>query len=247
MKFIAAMQPTFIPWVGYFAMLDTVDEFIFLDDVQFTKPSWQMRNFLRGPDGPVLLSLSVARKPSKPLICNTHLAKNGFEIKIMRTVETLFKTAQFADYAVNVVAEAFATCEDNLSILNCNIIKRISKLVGINTPTHLSTELPVRPSEKSMRLLDLARYFKADCYLSPVGSLDYLRDSNHFETSEVMLQFFNYVHPHYPQGGEEFLSHMSALEALAHIGPGEFLATIRQGVNSPLTMQEVLESAHEKL
>lgn len=247
MKFMAAMQPTFMPWIGYFAMLDTVDEFIFLDDVQFTKRSWQMRNFLKGPEGPILLSLSVAGKPSRPLICDTRLSESGFEIKIMRTIETLFKTAQFADYAVNIVSSAFATCGGNLSVLNCNIIRKISKLVGINTPTHLSSKLPVGPREKSMRLLDLARYFKADCYLSPVGSLDYLRDSNHFETSEVMLQFFNYVHPHYPQGGGEFLSHMSALEALAHIGPGEFLATIRQGVNSPLTMQEVLESTHEKL
>ena len=247
MKFIAAMQPTFIPWIGYFAMLDAVDEFIFLDDVQFTKRSWQMRNFLKGSDGPVLLSLSVSGKPTRPLIKDTRLSEGGFESKILRTIATLCKTAQFGDYAVDIVSEAFSTCEGSLSVLNCTIIKKISEVVGINTPIHLASKLPVEPGEKSMRLLNFGQYFAADCYLSPVGSMNYLRDSNHFDVSKVLLRFFNYTHPSYPQGYGEFLSHMSALDALAQVGPERFLSLIRQGVNAPLTMQEVLESAHEKL
>ena len=208
MKSVAIMQPTFMPWIGYFALLDAVDVFIFLDNVQFTKPSWQMRNFLSGTDGPVLLSLSIARKPSKPLICDTRLAENGFEVKL---------------------------------------IKKIAEVVGIDTATYLESELPVAMAEKSMRILKLTEYFDGDFYISPIGSMDYLSDSNHFDTSNIRLRFFNYEHPSYPQGNNEFLSHMSALEAFATVGPDYFLSLIRKGVNAPLTMQEVLESAHEKL
>ena len=38
------MQPTFMPWTGYFHMIKNSDLFIFLDDVQFNKRSWQQRN-----------------------------------------------------------------------------------------------------------------------------------------------------------------------------------------------------------
>ena len=47
MKTVAIMQPTFLPWVGYFAMLDRVDEFVFLDSVQFARRSWQQRNKIK--------------------------------------------------------------------------------------------------------------------------------------------------------------------------------------------------------
>ena len=247
MKLVAVMQPTFIPWIGYFALLDAVDVFIFLDKVQFTKPSWQMRNFMRGPNGPVLISLNIQRKPSKPLICDTHLANNGFEVKLLKKIEMLIKTKPFSDHAMNILSEAFLTCEGKLSVLNRTIINKIASAVGIHTPTHLESELPVRETEKSMRILKITEHFNGSCYLSPIGSKEYLQVSNPFAKSDVSLRFFNYVHPSYPQGKEGFLSHMSALEAFATVGPDKFLSLIRQGVNPPLAIQELSDGTNEKI
>ena len=56
---IAIMQPTYIPWCGYFALLDFVDFFVFLDSVQFAKRSWQQRNQIKTLDGPKWLSIPV--------------------------------------------------------------------------------------------------------------------------------------------------------------------------------------------
>ena len=50
-KTIAIMQPTFLPWLGYFYMIDKADEFVFLDNVQFDKRSWQQRNKIKTPNG----------------------------------------------------------------------------------------------------------------------------------------------------------------------------------------------------
>ena len=38
------MQPTFLPWLGYFQLINSVDKFVFLDDVQYSKGSWHNRN-----------------------------------------------------------------------------------------------------------------------------------------------------------------------------------------------------------
>ena len=53
MKKVAIMQPTFLPWIGYFSLIDKVDEFIFLDNVQFDKRSWQQRNKIKTKTGAV--------------------------------------------------------------------------------------------------------------------------------------------------------------------------------------------------
>ena len=44
-------QPTFFPWLGYFDMIDQVDKFIILDDVDFSYQSWQHRNNFKTPNG----------------------------------------------------------------------------------------------------------------------------------------------------------------------------------------------------
>ena len=40
----AIMQPHFFPWSGYFNLISNVDKFVFLDDAQYSKSSWQSRN-----------------------------------------------------------------------------------------------------------------------------------------------------------------------------------------------------------
>ena len=49
------MQPTFMPWIGYFSMMKKVDKFVLLDDVQFDRRSWQQRNRILTKEGPIWL------------------------------------------------------------------------------------------------------------------------------------------------------------------------------------------------
>ena len=247
MKYVSVMQPTFLPWLGYFALLDSVDTFIYLDDVQFEKRGWQMRNFIKGANGPVMLSLNVKSKPSRPLICDTQLADTGFEIKLLRTIENLLRPAPFSDQAINLVKESFEISGGSLSFLNRTIIKKISDLVGINTPTYLASELKLDKSEKAIRHLNFTKYFDGDCYLSALWSAEYINESNPFLLSEVKLRFIKYVHPTYDQIGPKFLSHMSAIEALANVGADDFLSLIRTGIKKPMTLDEVFEGSNEKI
>ena len=59
---LAISQPTFLPWAGYFALIDHVDEFIYLDNVQFTKRSWMQRNKIKSNDKELYLTISVNSK-----------------------------------------------------------------------------------------------------------------------------------------------------------------------------------------
>src|SRR3954471_6587239 len=56
---VAIMQPTYLPWLGLFDLMDQVDELVLLDSVQFERHSWQHRNRIRGANGEILLTVPV--------------------------------------------------------------------------------------------------------------------------------------------------------------------------------------------
>jgi len=68
---IAIAQPTYLPWLGYFDLIDQVERFVVLDSVQFEKQSWQQRNRIKTPTGLQLISKMLithaTRKPQTNL------------------------------------------------------------------------------------------------------------------------------------------------------------------------------------
>ncbi|MEP3299044.1 MAG: WbqC family protein [Pseudoruegeria sp.] len=239
MSTLAIMQPTFLPWLGYFALIDQSDRFVFLDDVQFSKQSWQSRNRIKGPQDPILLSLGVARKPSKPLIKDVKLATTGFEIKLLKTVQANLGHAPYFDVVQSILQRAFDASGGSLSLLNRTITTQIASRCGLETEFSLASKANIEGGEKADRLLEFCTHFKVTDYLSPVGSYDYLAEHNPFEGSRVNLGFQNFNHPEYPQNFGAFQSHMAAIDALAHVGPKEFLPLIRSGISSPLSIEEL--------
>lgn len=240
MTSVAIMQPTFLPWLGYFALIDSVDHFVFLDDVQLSKQSWQTRNRIKGPDGPVMLSLGIARKPSKPLICEARLAETGFEATLLKTVAANLGRAPHFDVVQEVLNRAFERSGGGVAPLNIAIISEIADLSGIATPLYRSSDLKVQSTgTRSGRLIAICDHFRANTYLSPVGAHDYLTEEDEFADSATALRFLNYDHPTYPQLFGEFESHLAAIDALAHVGPDGFLDLVRSGIRPALTADEV--------
>ena len=191
MSKLAIMQPTFLPWLGYFALIDYVDTFVFLDDAQFSRQSWQNRNRLNTANGPILLSLPVARKPSKPLIKDALVAGEDNAKTIAAMLRRFLAAAPYREQVIDLVEHAFAKSGDRLADLNIAIIEQICLQIGISTALIRSSDIPVGRSSRSRRLLEIARHFEAEQYVSPPGSLDYLRAEDPFESSELDLLFFN--------------------------------------------------------
>ena len=80
---IAISQPTFFPWQGYFALIDFVDEFIFLDNVQFDKRSWQQRNYIKLNNNRHLMTI--------PVISKNKFTQKIFEVEIDYSNFKIFK------------------------------------------------------------------------------------------------------------------------------------------------------------
>ena len=231
-KFAAIMQPTFLPWVGYFALMDNVDLFVLLDDVQFDKRSWQQRNRILTAQGPLWLTIPVLTKGRRDqTIRDVEILSDGkFPSGLLRTVELNYAKAPYFDRYFPAFEGILQAHAERLCALNTALIVWMAEAFGIKTPIVNASDTPVA-SAKAERLADLCRAHTVSHYISPPGSKAYLDESDAFDEAAIALSYFHYVHPEYEQGGKAFEPYMSALDLLFHKGP-DSLAILRSGVRS---------------
>ena len=221
-KKIAIMQPTFLPWLGYFSLIDYVDEFIFLDHVQFEKRSWQQRNRIRTYGEEIWLSVPVYTKgKQKQSIKDAEIMYEGKRsplTKIMTSIELNYKKAPFfKDYADDLII-LFNQKPEYISNLNENIIRWVCKKLLINTPLVKSSNLNVSGAKADL-LVDICNVQNASHYISPPGSKVYIDETDAFELSQIPVSYFYYNHPKYFQLHGDFVPYMCILDLLFNVGP----------------------------
>ena len=188
----AIMQPSFIPWPGWFSLLIDSDYFIILDDVQFSKQSWHQRNYLKNPKGELnLLTLPVQTKnKNKPLINEVQLANTFHTEKILRTISQNYSKSPYYKKVFKVIEENLKKNHNNLILnINLNIIYAIIDYLKIeNKKILLSSEIH-NSGKRGEYVANICNEIGANHYLSPYGSYDYLKeDINYFSGISIFLQ-----------------------------------------------------------
>lgn len=223
------MQPTYLPWLGYFGLMQSVDLFILLDSVQFARRSWQQRNQIKTANGPLWLSVPVLSKGKRDqLISEVEIDHSqDFPRGHQKTLETNYrKSAHFDTLSPQLFAMLSA---DNkyLTGLTINSIHWIRNVLGISTPIRLASEFDVA-GVKADLLASLCDQAGATEYVSPPGSKDYLDESDAFAKRGMPLRYFKFTHPEYPQRFGDFLPNMSVIDLMFNCGP-ESLSLIEKG------------------
>ena len=98
----AIMQPTFLPWLGYFNLISKVDTFVFLDDVQLDKRSWQTRNRLFTGQTVNWVSCPIQKTSRDTLICDVDISQNTeWKNKLIKTIRYNNSKRKGGQYAIN--------------------------------------------------------------------------------------------------------------------------------------------------
>ena len=213
---ITTMQPTFLPWLGYFALIQSVDVFVLLDDVQFCNRSFHSRNKIKTSQGPLFLTVPC-RKGRRP-ICDVEVVNPSIYDKLMRSISQSYAKAPFRDEIIRILDPVFLEKHRMLVDLNCALISEITASLNLNTSLLKSSELNVPRFEKHLRLLHFCKKLNANEYLSVPGSMSYLKDNNPFPSSDIRLKLFSFEHPVYPQLHGAFEPYLSIIDAIANIG-----------------------------
>ena len=240
---VAMMQPTFLPWQGYFELIHQSDRFVLGDDSQYSVSSYHQRNRLFVEAGKVVwYTVPVQKKESFGMALNRARTSDDrtWREKMWRQIRQNYaKAAYFAQVAPPVERWLLAPAE-SLAALNIGFIRLACELMGLRREFRLASELPMTQS-RSGRVLELLRWCEADQYYCARGSFGYMQAEGLFPVEGIEVFFQNYVPRPYPQVGAkpDFVPYLSVLDALLNVGPEATLAMIAHGTGRWSTWSEM--------
>ena len=237
---IAISQPGYLPWAGFFDLIDQVDKFVLLDDAQFVKRSWDQRNRIKGPSGLQWLTVPVVvRGHFRQMLPEVHIQEPRFWEKHLRTIKVNYSKARYFDDYFGALQRILQEQgrEAKLVDLNIALIQWLADELAVTTPMLRSSTLGVE-GKRSGRLVAICSLLGASDYVSPRSATYLLEDLGLFAASGLNVWFQNYVHPEYEQRFPPFQPYASALDLLFNKGP-ESGAIMRSGRGKPFNPQEV--------
>lgn len=219
-KKVAILQSNYIPWKGYFDLINMVDEFILYDDMQYTRRDWRNRNRIRTREGAIWLTIPVEVKGKyfQP-IRETLISERDWNKKHWETLRHNYgKAPYFQEYRPLFEELYLGAVDPHLSTINHRFITAICDLLGIRTRITWSMDYQTIDG-KTERLVDLCRQAGGTEYLSGPAAKDYVVDEL-FDEAGIKLAWMDYSgYPEYPQIAEPFDHYVSVLDLIFNMGP----------------------------
>jgi hypothetical protein len=219
---VGIMQPNYLPWLGYFDMVACSHLFVLYDNVQFDKHGWRNRNRLLARPTPLWITAPVVTSGRHgQLVRDTVLADGPWQQKHLKTIRHIYAKAPYFDWLFPELESYLTRCKyTNLVDLNLEGHQMFTRLLAIDTPIRFSSELgkDLMALERTERLVTICRGVGATRYISASASRAYMIEEL-WQAAGIELRYQDYQHPTYAQPGGEFVSHLSAVDALMFEGP----------------------------
>jgi len=219
LKKIIITQSNYIPWKGYFDSINTVDEFIIYDDMQYTRRDWRNRNKIKTKDGVHWLTIPLDVK-GKYLqkINETKISEPDWGKNHWNTITHNYKKAQYySDYKDAFEYLYLDNSEVFLSKVNHKFIKAVCNILGIKTKMRWSSEFELR-EDRNERLIDICKKVGATDYYSGPSAQTYM-DISLFEKENIKVHFFdNSGYPEYKQLHGDFEHGVSIIDLIFNEG-----------------------------
>lgn len=219
-KKIAIVQSNYIPWKGYFDLINMVEEFILYDDVQYTRRDWRNRNKLKSPQGLIWLSIPVQVK-GKYLqkIRETLISETDWKREHWNSIVHCYSKAQYFSSYREILEELYLGCQETfLSRINYRFLTAVCKILGIKTKISWSMDYQIEEG-KTERLISLCKQAGATEYLSGPSAKNYI-DEALFRQERISLEYMDYSgYPEYRQLFPPFEHAVSILDLILNEGP----------------------------
>ena len=220
-KRVAILQSNYIPWKGYFDLIDRVDEFILYDDMQYTRRDWRNRNKIKTPNGLQWLTIPVEVKGKYfQSIKDTKISNKDWQKKHWATITHNYAKAEyFRDYK-DIFESLYLGCDEtSLSQINYKFIMTINEILNIQTSIKWSSDFDLVDG-KTERLLGICKDCKATEYISGPAAQGYL-DETLFAGEGIQVAWMNYSgYKEYHQLYPPFEHGVSILDLIFNEGQG---------------------------
>ncbi|HWQ91845.1 MAG TPA: WbqC family protein [Clostridia bacterium] len=216
------LQPSYIPWRGFFHQVWKADCFIFYDDVQYDKRGWRNRNRIKTPQGPRWLSIPVHNKGHQvegTLLRDIRIcADTPWQTKHWHALEHCYAKAPFFNLYAPVLREFYQPRWEFLCDFTIELTVALAQELGVRRTRFLRSSTLRTEGGKNERLIQLLQSVGADHYITGPSASSYLREDQ-FHAAGITVEYMTYDYPEYPQLYPPFLAEVSILDLLFMTGP----------------------------
>jgi len=186
-KKLAIMQPYFLPYIGYWQLINTVDEFIIYDDVNYISRGYVNRNYINTKTGKQRITLKL-----KKASINKHINEIetlGDVEDVIKTIHHTYRKSKYYEPTISVVEETIRNSETNLALYLKSQIVSICKFIGIDTSISLSSDMKNDKHQRGQhKILDMCKLKNVTQYINPIGGTS-LYDKDYFAKNNIVLNF----------------------------------------------------------
>ena len=219
-KKVAILQSSYIPWKGYFDLINLVDEFILYDDMQYTRRDWRNRNIIKTSNGPKWLTIPVeVRGKYLQKIKDTTISDSSWGKKHWASIVHSYSKAPYFRMQREVFENLYLNSKEKfLSRINYLFLKAICEIFGIKTKLTWSMDYSLAGG-KTERLVDLCKQAGATEYISGPAAKGYIEEEL-FSSECITLRYMDYSsYPEYRQLFQPFEHQVSIIYLIFNEGP----------------------------
>lgn len=226
MKKVAIMQPYLFPYIGYFQLLYSVDEFVLYNDVNHIVRGWINRNNYLIDGQKKLITLSVVGASSNKKINELEFL-GDFE-RFKRTLHQAYSRALNREKVMEVIDNIFLGDDKAIEAVVKRSFEEISKYLELEVPQlTLSSDIDGHSSLKGQeKILAICNKLGADIYINPLGGKE-LYNKEEFQKHGIELRFIQPQIEKYKQFDNEFIPGLSMIDVLMFNSPATIAGMLK--------------------
>jgi len=210
------MQPYFMPYIGYFQLINSVDQFVIYDNIQYTKKGWINRNRILANGKDQLITLPIKKDSDYLDVVERELSESWEKDKnkMINIIKSSYNKAPYFEETFKLISKCLNNPEENLFKFIYDSIVLINSYLEIKTPIIISSSINADHTLKSQdKVLSLCKAQNADVYINSIGGVE-LYDKETFKQNKIKLNFIKSNPIKYKQFNNEFVSWLSIIDVM---------------------------------
>lgn len=208
------MQPYFLPYIGYFQLISSVDVFVIYDNIKYTKKGWINRNRMFNNGADLTFSLPLKNGSDSLHVVQRELASDFDRVKLLNKFRGAYARAPHFEQCYVLLEGIVQHQDSNLFRYIHHSILQVCAYLGINTKIKISSEFPTDYSLQGQeKILEICKFTGADVYINAVGGAG-LYCRNDFSTRGIDLYFIRARPVKYSQFEAPFVPWLSIIDVL---------------------------------
>ncbi len=226
---LAIMQPYFLPYIGYFQLINAVDNFVIYDNIKYSTKYFVNKNSFLQNHKPCIFSIALKKDSDYLHINERYISQNFNKEKLLDSIHFAYKKAPYHDDLMTLLESIIIYPKDNLFDFIYHSIMKICIYLGIDTNIFISSTLPINHDLKSQdKVIAICKAMHAKKYINSIGGA-VLYSENDFINQNIELNFLQVNQTmKYKQFDNTFIPNLSIIDVIAFNNKNEITNLLLQ-------------------